>query len=128
VFRSLDFLYTPAADVDAEIDYLVDVVEATLEWRISSMGTTVASLRVDELGPRVLLAGHLAGTAPVAIHRVDDYAAAVAALRAQGAELRQLEIPPGPCAVFVTPSGQRLGVYELVRPEVVEEFARRFKR
>ena len=125
VFLSLDYLYTPAGDVDAEVAYLVDVVGATLEWRVRAMATTVACLRPSDDGPRVLLAGHLAGSTPVAVYRVADYAATVASLRADGVRPRELEIPPGPCAVFETPAGQRLGVYELVRPEVAEHFAGR---
>ncbi|MGH9247176.1 MAG: VOC family protein [Acidimicrobiales bacterium] len=126
MFQSLDFLYTPAIDVDAEVAYLVDVVGATLEWRVRAMATTVACLRVCDDGPRVLLAGHLGGSAPVAVYRVADYAATVAALRAKGVRPRELEIPPGPCAILETPAGQRLGVYQLVRPEAAEHFAGRF--
>jgi hypothetical protein len=125
VFLSLDYLYTPAADVDAEADYLVDVVGATLEWKVRAMGTTVACLRLVDDGPRVLLAGHLAGTAPIALYRVDEFTAAVRALRAAGVALHTVELPPGPCAVFETPGGQRLGVYKLVRPGVAEHFAGR---
>ena len=122
MFRSLDYLYTPSADVDSEAAYLVDVVGATLEWKVRAMGTTVACLRVSDDGPLVLLAEHLSGTAPVALYRVDDYTAAVAELKAAGVRLREVELPPGPCAVFATPEGLRIGVYELTRPGVAEHF------
>jgi hypothetical protein len=87
------------------------------------MGTVVACLRVAEGGPAILLSGHLEGPAPILIYRVDDYASAVAALRASGVdELHELEIPHGPCASFRAAGGQRLAVYELTRPQAAQHF------
>jgi hypothetical protein len=40
-------------------------------------------------------------------------------------ELIELEIPHGPCASFRAEGGQRLAVYELVRPEANAHFAGR---
>ena len=74
------------------------------------MGTTVACLRVTEAGPALLLSGHLEGEAPILVYRVADYKATVAQLRKVGAtDLRELEIPHGPCASF------RLGQEPTVR-------------
>ena len=74
----------------------------------------------------VVVRGTLQGSAPILIYRVDDYAAAVAQLRAAGVlELHELEIPHGPCASFRALGGQRLAVYELVRPHADEHFAGR---
>ena len=36
------------------------------------------------------------------------------------------EIPHGPCCSFRTPSGHRIALYQLTRPEVAEHFAGRF--
>jgi hypothetical protein len=78
------------------------------------------------VGPAILLSGHLQGTSPILVYRVDDYAAAVARLRASGVlGLDELEIPHGPCASFDAPGGQRLAVYQLVRPQAAEHFAGR---
>ncbi len=33
-----------------------------------------------------------------------------------------LEIPMGPCCSFTTPSGHRLAIYELTRPDVARHF------
>jgi hypothetical protein len=83
----------------------------------------VARLRVTDGGPAILLSGHLDGTAPILVYRVDDYAEAVAALRGGGvSELHEIEIPHGPCATFRAPGGQRLAVYELRRPKVDRHF------
>src|SRR5947209_20028832 len=117
MFRSLDFVYVPTEDVDAAARRYVEELGAELIWKVRGMGTVVACLRVSNDGPSILLSGHLEGEKPILIYRVDDYDEAVAALRASGAdELRELEIPHGPCASFRAADGQRLAVYELTRP------------
>jgi catechol 2,3-dioxygenase-like lactoylglutathione lyase family enzyme len=122
MFASLDFVYMPTPDVDAAVRWYVEVLGAELAWRVRAMGTTVAAIRVGGTSPLVLLAGHLQGDTPVLVHRVDDYAATTGALRSAGVELHELEIPHGPCAVFVAEGGQRFAVYELTRPEATSYF------
>jgi catechol 2,3-dioxygenase-like lactoylglutathione lyase family enzyme len=123
VFRSLDYVYVPTEDVDAAARRYVDELGAELVWKIRGMDTVVACLHVSDAGPEVLLSGHLEGPQPILIYRVDDYAQAVAALRAAGTEdVHEVELPPGPCATFRAPGGQRLAVYELTRPQVTEGF------
>ena len=126
MFESLDFVYTPTSDVDDAAAHYVEVLGAHLLWKVRGMGTTVAALQVSTTGPQVLLAGHLAGSTPVLVYRVAEYAASVAALRGSGhLEIRELEIPHGPCAVFSALGGQLFAVYELVRPHADEHFAGR---
>jgi hypothetical protein len=122
MFASLDFVYTPAVDVDSTVESYVDNLGAELLWRVRAMGTTVAAVRLSTEGPLVLIAGHLEGEVPVLVYRVDDYAATTAGLRAAGIALDELEIPHGPCAAFRTAGGQRLAVYELTRPGPVGYF------
>lgn len=122
VLESLDFVYTPVDDVDAAAARWVDELGAELVWRIRAFGAVVAALRLDPGGPLVLLADHLGGDVPILVYRVADFTAAVARLRAAGVELEELEIPHGPCASFRVGGGQRLAVYELVRPEAVHRF------
>jgi len=125
-FLSLDYLYVPTADVDAAVAHYVGVLGADLEWKVRAMGTVVAALHLAEPGPAVLLTDHLEGERPILIYRVADYAATVARLRAAGVgDLRELEIPPGPCASFTAVGGQRLAVYQLVRPDAASSFAGR---
>ena len=94
VLESFDFVYMPSTDV--------------------------AEVGLGEDGPRLLLAEHLEGEAPVLVHRVDDLERAVAALEERGVEVGpRFEIPPGICAELRTPGGQRLAIYELTRPERV---------
>ncbi len=87
------------------------------------MGTVVACLRIAEGGPAILLSGHLEGENPVLVYRVGNYQESVAALRAGGIDpITELEIPHGPCASFRAPGGQRVAIYELVRPEAATHF------
>lgn len=127
MFGSLDFVYVPTADVDATTAHYVDVLGATLDWKVRGMGTVVACLSVSDEGPAILLSGHLHGETPILIYRVDDYAATVADLRRRGvADVSELEIPHGPCASLRADGGQRYAVYELVRPGVEDHFRGRF--
>jgi len=126
MYGSLDFVYIPTPDVDAAVRSYVKTLGAELVWKVRGLGTTVAALRLSAEGPTLLLAGHLQGTTPILVYRVDDYSAAVARLRAAGIEdLEELEIPHGPCASFEAAGGQRFAVYELVRPGADEHFAGR---
>lgn len=71
--------------------------------------------------PRLLLAGHLVGDAPVFVNRFADLEAATDALREQGwTGGHELEIPQGPVVSFTAPGGQRIALYQLTRPGVVE--------
>jgi hypothetical protein len=122
MFGSLDFIYVPASDVDAEVKRHVDALGAELVWKVHGMGTIVACLRVGEPGPAILLSGHLTGTSSILVYRVADYAATVRQLRERGVTMHELEIPHGPCASFAADGGQRYAVYQLVRPEAVHLF------
>jgi hypothetical protein len=122
MFGSLDYIYTPAADVDGEAQRYAETLGAELVWKVRAMGTTVACLRVGEPGPAILLSGHLDGAAPILVYRVADYAATVGELRERNVAVRELEIPHGPCATFTMPSGQRYAVYQLVRPDAAHMF------
>jgi hypothetical protein len=122
VFGSLDYIYVPAADVDAEARRYAETLGAELAWKVRAMGTTVACLRVAGDGPAILLSGHLQGPGAILVYRVDDYAATVGRLREQGVAVHELEIPHGPCATFTMEAGQRYAVYELTRPDAVHLF------
>lgn len=126
MFESLDFVYVPTDDDDATAHRYVEDLGATLIWKVRGMETVVACLRISEEGPAILLSGHLEGPSPILIYRVENYADAVARLRAAGAsELHELEIPHGPCASFRAVGGQRFAVYELTRPNADQWFAGR---
>ncbi|HEV8275492.1 MAG TPA: hypothetical protein VGQ26_07325 [Streptosporangiaceae bacterium] len=121
MFGSLDYIYVPAADVDAEAERYAGTLGAELIWKVRAMGTTVACLRVAEAGPAILLSGHLQGPGAVLVYRVPDYPATVQLLRQRSVAVHELEIPHGPCATF-TLAGQRYAVYQLTRPDAVHLF------
>jgi hypothetical protein len=125
VLLSLDFLYTHAVDVDRAVERCVGGLGGVLEWRVAAMGTVVAAVRMARAGPLVLFADHLEDESAIAIYRVADYAVAIARLRERGLlAIREVEIPPGPCATFSL-AGVRLGMYELTRPRAGEHLAAR---
>jgi hypothetical protein len=102
------------------------VLGAEVVFAIEAFGTRVAQVRLVESGPRLLLAEHLEGETPVLVYRVADFEAALNELTDRGAEIdARFGIPHGPCASVHTPSGQRIAVYELTRPEADERLAGR---
>lgn len=129
MFAALDFLYTPSADPAADRDHYVDVLGAEEVFAVEAGNERVAAVRFTE-SPVLLFAGHLVAESdnqrPFLIYRVDDFDAELSELATRGwTEAERFEIPHGPCCTWKTPSGQRIGVYQLTRPEVVEHFAGR---
>lgn len=126
MFERLDFVYLPSRDVAGDVRWFTDVLGARLVFAIEGMGTRVAMLELTESPPQVLLAEHLEGDAPVLVYRVADLASAARDLREHGfGEGHSLEIPQGPVMSFRGPGGQRIAIYELTRPGVVDGFAGR---
>lgn len=122
-FIQLDYLYTPSADVVADMKYFVDVLGADVAFAVEGMGARVAMLRLTEGPPHVLLTDHLEGDGTIFIYRVADFDSALRDLKARGwKKAHNLEIPMGPCCSFTTPGGQRVAVYELSRPQVLDHF------
>jgi len=76
----------------------------------------------------VLLASHLESGQALWIYRVPSLAAVRRRLKndgwAEGGP--SFEIPQGPCLIVRDPAGQRLAIYERVRPQVDESFEGRF--
>ena len=126
MFEHLDYVYMPSADVAADLAYFSEVLGGRIVFAIEGMGTRVAMIELTPDPPRILLAGHLEGDAPILVYRVDDLTAAMAELETRGWEVgHTLEIPQGPVCSFVAPGGQRVAVYELARPSVEAGFAGR---
>jgi catechol 2,3-dioxygenase-like lactoylglutathione lyase family enzyme len=126
MFEQLDYLYVPSRDVAADVAYFTDVLGASLVFAIEGMGTRVALVELTDGPPQIVLAGHLDGERPILVYRVADLEAATAELRVAGSDLgHALEIPQGPVRSFTAPGGQRLALYQLTRPGVVDSFAGR---
>jgi catechol 2,3-dioxygenase-like lactoylglutathione lyase family enzyme len=121
MFEHLDYVYMPSRDVAADVAWFTDVLGARLVFAIEGMGTRVAMIELTEEPPRILLAEHLDGNVPILVYRVDDLGTAMADLEGRGwVRGHTLEIPQGPVCSFLAPGGQRLAIYELSRPGVVD--------
>jgi hypothetical protein len=126
LFEGLDYLYVPSKDVAADIAYFTDVLGGRLVFAIDAMGTRVAQVELSAGPPAIVLSGHLDGDVPILVYRVADLAAATSELASRGWSAgHSLEIPQGPVTSFTAPGGQRLAIYELARPGVIESFAGR---
>jgi predicted enzyme related to lactoylglutathione lyase len=124
--EALDVLYVPSRDVEADVMFYRDVLGGRVIFAVEAMGTRVAEVAIGSRGPRVVLADHLPGEAPILLHRVSDLDETLAEFGTRGLQLDgRVELPLGPCATFRSPGGQRLGLYQLTRPEVDEHFVGR---
>ena len=122
----LDFLYVPSDDVAGDAAYWVNVLGARLVFAVEGMGARVAMLELGSSGPRILLTDHLEDQRTVLIYRVEDLERTQKELHSKGWKRgRSVDIPHGPCISFTTPGGQRVAVYQLTRPEVVDHFVGR---
>jgi hypothetical protein len=125
-FESLDYLYTPSRDVADDVRYFTEVLGGTLVFAIEAMGARVALVELTTGPPAIVLADHLDGDRPVMVYRVPRLGTATADLERRGwTRGHALEIPQGPVQSFTAPGGQRLAIYELTRPGVIETFAGR---
>ncbi|MFI5122529.1 MAG: VOC family protein [Vicinamibacteria bacterium] len=116
----------PSPDVARDLGFYSEILGAEVVFAIEAFGARVAQVRVSEGGPRLLLADHLEGEAPVLVYRVADLEAAVAGIERRGFEVgSRFGIPHGPCAELRTPGGQRVALYELTRPGADERLAGR---
>jgi hypothetical protein len=126
-FVQLDYLYTPSSDVAADARYFTEVLGGKLVFSIEGMGARVAKIELTDGPPHVLLTDHLDSDRPIYVYRVDDLDRSMRELKKRGwKKASTLEIPMGPCCSFTTPSGHRIAIYELSRPEVAKHFDGRF--
>jgi hypothetical protein len=122
-FESLDFVYMPSRDPVVDVAYFTDVLGGRLVFAVEGMGARVAMIELSTEGPRILLADHVEGEAPVLVYRVPDLKASLAELKKRGwKKERTFEIPHGPVCSFRAPGGQRIALYELTRPEAAAHF------
>ncbi len=126
MFEQLDYVYMPSRDVAADVEYFTTVLGGRLVFAIDAMDTRVAMVAMTDGPPQIVLAGHLDGDRPILVYRVADLIAAAQDLEARGwTSGHRLEIPQGPVRSFSAPGGQRLAIYELARPGVIDSFAGR---
>jgi predicted enzyme related to lactoylglutathione lyase len=127
-FGPLDYIYIPAPDFNAAINFYTSTLGGELRWRIHDGGVRVAAIRLSDVAPLVLLASHLERGQTVLIYRVRSLKEIQARLVRDGwsAVDPPFEIPQGPCLVFRDAGGQRLAIYERTRPWLDDQFEGRF--
>lgn len=124
MFKSLDFLYVPAPDIESSVKYYTEVLGGELLWKIHALGVWVACVTLSKAEkPYVLLADHIDKNDVMLIYQVENLENAIAHLKLKGwKEENRIEIPPGPCCTFRDPAGNALVIYENKRPFIMREF------
>ena len=125
---SLDYVYWAAPEFESSLAFYTGALGGELLWRIRDGETWVAAVRLTESGPPMLLANHLEPGRGLLVYRVRSLEETRARLLAKGWALagEPFELPQGPCLVLEDPGGQRLAVYERVRPEMDRHFLGRY--
>ena len=60
MFKSLDFLYVPAPDIESSVQYYTQVLGGELLWKIHAYGVWVACIELSKADKQyVLLADHI---------------------------------------------------------------------
>jgi len=122
MFKSLDFMYVPAPDIETSVKYYTQVLGGKLLWKIHAHGVWVACIALAQSEkPYVLLADHIHDL--MLIYQVENLDKATKQLKSKGwKEENRIEIPPGPCCTFRDPAGNALVIYENKRPFIMQEF------
>jgi len=130
MFKSLDFVYVPAPNIESSVQYYTEVLGGELLWKIHAYGVWVACIALSkEAKPFVLLADHIHKKDMMLIYQVEDLDVATEQLKSKGwKEENRIEIPPGPCCTFRDPAGNGLVIYENTRPHIMSEFRGRIDR
>lgn len=120
---TLDYLYTPSADVAADARFLTEVLGGALAFAIEDGGVRVAMVRLGAEPPAILLTDHLEGDRPIHVYAVADLSSARLALEARGwTGGNAIELPPGRALSFEAPGALRFAIYEPTRAFVVDSF------
>lgn len=124
VFKSLDYLYVPAPDIESSVKYYTQVLGGKLLWKIHTYGVWVACIELSkDEKPYVLLADHIKKNDVMLIYQVENLEETARQLESRGwKEEGRIEIPPGPCCTFRDPADNALVIYENKRPCVMQEF------
>jgi hypothetical protein len=127
MFESLDFVYTPSADVAADVERFATTLGAEIEFAIERFGTRVAMVRLAAGPPDLVLAEHLDGERAILVYRVPNLQAAAEQLEADGLDAGpELGFPYGPIHAFTVPGTEhRIAIYQLTRPQARQMLAGR---
>lgn len=121
-FNKLMYLYMGTSDFETDFHYYKFVLGGRLHWAFERFGAKVAAFEIGE-GPLLLIADHLTPLTCMPMYEVSDLDGKTRELRNRGwkEEKGPIEIPNGPCYIFKDTSGNSFGIFENIRPAVVEE-------
>src|ERR671916_1962857 len=96
MFKSLDFLYVPAPDIESSVQYYTQVLGGELLWKIHAYGVWVACIKLSKAeNPYVLLADHMHKNDVMLVYQVENLDNAIMQLKSKGwKEENRIEIPP----------------------------------
>ncbi|MFN2525515.1 MAG: VOC family protein [Actinomycetota bacterium] len=116
----LTYLYVGSSDVEADLKFYRDRLGGKIVWRAEAFETEVAAVELGE-GPLLLLADHEPAPGVILIWAVEDLDRAVASLKNAGwpGPERRVEVPDGPCLLLADASGNRVGLLQQTRPNVM---------
>lgn len=85
MFKSLDFLYVPAPDIESSVQYYTQVLGGELLWKIHAYGVWVACVTLSKAEkPYILLADHIHKNDVMLIYQVENLENAIAQLKSKG--------------------------------------------
>lgn len=121
-FNKLMYLYMGTSNFETDFLYYKSVLGAKLHWAFDRFGAKVAAFELGE-GPLLLIADHITPPTCMPIYEVKDLNTKVMELRNRGwkEEKGPIEIPNGPCYLFKDISDNVFGIFENIRPTVVED-------
>ncbi len=116
----LIYMYVGSANIERDLELYRDQLGGEVLWRREAFGTEVAAVKLGE-GPLLLLADHQPTPGVILIWSVENLEGAVTALRKAGwsGAGRRVEVPDGPCLVLADASGNRIGLLQQTRPNVI---------
>ena len=78
MFKSLDFLYVPAPDIESSVQYYTEVLGGKLLWKIHAYGAWVACIELSSADkPYILLADHIQKNDTMLIYQVENLDSAI---------------------------------------------------
>ena len=117
----LRYLYVGSSDTERDLAAWLSVPGATLRWRFQHFGADVAAVDLGS-SPAVLIADHRPTGTILPIYAVDDLELEVAVLEGHGWTVHEhsLGTPEGLAAVMSDPSGTRIALLQVERPDAME--------
>ena len=128
VFEELRYIYKGTSDYEANKQFYIEILGASLVWEFRRFGTSVVAFRLGDCKHLILIAEHLKGHQSILIYRTSDIEQAITQLKSNGLSFRSstFGIPDGNCILFEDNSRTKYGIYEKTKDDayLVDEYNR----